>query len=69
MAEAFAPYRFSVGQQVVVSTAGFDRLPVSGAFRVTARLPTEQGEHQYRIKHERELFERKVGEHRLTLAR
>jgi hypothetical protein len=69
MPEAFATYRFSVGQKVAVSTAGTDRLPTAGSFRVTARLPAEQGEQQYRIQHEREVFERKVGENRLTLVK
>ncbi len=69
MAEALATYRFSVGQKVSVSTAGTDRLPTVGSFRVTARLPAEQGEQQYRIQHEREVFERKVGENRLTLVK
>jgi hypothetical protein len=67
--EALAQYRFSVGQKVAVATAGFDRLPVGGSFRVTARLPAEQGEYHYRIQHEREAFERKVGEGRMTLVR
>ncbi|GEM_PF-4007708 len=69
MPEAVTQYKFSVGQRVAVSTAGTDRLPVGGTFRVTARLPAEQGESQYRIQHEREIFERKVGERRLTLVR
>ena len=60
-------YRFSVGQRVSLSATRFERVPI-GAYRVTAQLPAEDGEHQYRVKHEREAFERRVGEHRLTLA-
>jgi len=67
--EALARYRFSVGQTVAVSTAGSDRFPAGGAFRITARLPFEQGEFHYRIQRDREAFERKVGESRLTLVR
>lgn len=61
-------YRFSVGQRVTLSSTRFERVPVAGDFKVTAQLPAEEGEHQYRVKHDREAFERRVGEHRLTLA-
>jgi hypothetical protein len=67
--EALSRYRFSVGQKVVISATGSDRLPAGGTFRITARLPLEQGEYQYRVQHDREAFERRVGENRLTPVR
>ncbi len=65
---AAKPYRFTIGQQVVLSATRLERLPVVGSFRIIARLPAELGEHQYRVKHDREAFERRVGEYRLTAA-
>ena len=62
------PYKFSIGQHVVVSATRFDRVPVTGTFKIMALLPAEAGEQQYRIKNDREAFERRVGESRLTLA-
>jgi len=59
--------RFSVGQRVSLSATRFERVPI-GSYRIVAQLPAEAGEHQYRVKHEREAFERRVGEYRLTLA-
>ena len=63
-----ARFRFSVGQRVTLSGTRLEKVPVAGDFRVVAQLPYDGGEHQYRVKHEREAFERRVGEHRLILA-
>lgn len=65
--KAVEHYRFSIGQRVSLSATRFERVPI-GSYRVTAQLPAEGGEHQYRVKHEGEAFERRVGEHRLNLA-
>ena len=62
------PYRYTVGQRVTLAGLRSDRLPVAGSFRIVAQLPAEAGEHQYRVKHDQEAFERHVGEFRLTLA-
>ena len=61
-------YRFSIGQRVTLSGTRLEKVPVAGDFQVTAQLPYDGGEHQYRVKHDREAFERRVGEHRLILA-
>lgn len=68
MEEAVRPYKFAVGQKVVLKASRFERVLVAGTFEVTARLPAEDGEPQYRIRHGRDAFERRVGEHRLAPA-
>ncbi len=68
MTEALKPHRFKIGQQVNLAATRFERILVAGSFEVIARLPAEAGEPQYRVKHGREAFERRVGEHRLTAA-
>jgi len=64
--EAVRPDKFPVGQRVQLAANRFDRVPVAGSFEIMARLPSDLGERQYRIKHEREAFERRVGEYRLS---
>jgi hypothetical protein len=63
-----ARFRFSVGQRVTLSGTRLEKVAVAGDFKVTAQLPHDGGEHQYRVKHDREAFERRVGEYRLILA-
>lgn len=60
------PHRFSVGQWVSVSATRFEMASLPGAFKIMALLPAKDGERQYRVKHDREAFERMVGESRLT---
>jgi hypothetical protein len=64
--EAVMPDKFPVGQRVQLAANRFDRVPLSGNFEIVARLPSDQGERQYRIKHDGEAFERRVGEYRLS---
>ena len=66
--QAGKSHKFAVGQKVILKASRFERVLVSGTFEVTARLPAEDGEPQYRIRHGRDAFERRVGEHRLALA-
>ena len=64
--EAAKADKFPVGQRVALAATRFDKVPVAGAFHIVACLPVEQGERQFRIKHEGEAFERRVGEYRLS---
>jgi hypothetical protein len=66
--EADREHRFSVGQRVSLSATRFEKLPLAGTFEIMALLPAKDGERQYRVKHDREAFERMVGEGRLTPA-
>jgi hypothetical protein len=66
--EATKPHRFIIGQQVNLAATRFERILVAGSFEIIARLPSEAGEPQYRVKNGHEAFERRVGEHRLTPA-
>jgi hypothetical protein len=59
-------HRFNVGDNVrVISTAGM-WFKNGIDFKVTAALPPVQGKLQYRIKNDREAFERVVSESQLT---
>jgi hypothetical protein len=59
-------HRFNVGDNVrVVSTAGM-WFKNGIDFKVTAALPPVQGKLQYRIKNDREAFERVVSESQLS---
>lgn len=64
--EAAKADRFSIGQRVALAATRFDKVPLGGGFQIVACLPVELGERQYRIKHDREAFERRVGEYRLS---
>jgi hypothetical protein len=61
-------HKFSVGQRVTLSAIRLEMIPLAGAFKVVALLPAKDDEWQYRVKHDREAFERMVSEGRLASA-
>lgn len=58
-------HKYKVGQQVRLSAAAIDR-GVSGIYKITAQLPEERGEHQYRVQSTTSPQQRVVTESRLT---
>jgi hypothetical protein len=66
--DSATPHRYHVGQTVRL-TGGFPlRNAVTGDYKVLSRLPSREGELQYRIKSSREPYERVVKEGELERA-
>ena len=66
--DSVAGRRFEVGNMVVLRGSFLLRKAVPGPYEVLARLPEREGEHQYRIKSEREPYQRIMKEDELDLA-
>jgi hypothetical protein len=63
--DATLTHRFHIGQMVRLS-GGFQlRIAVAGDYKVLSQLPSRDGELQYRIKSNREPYERVVKEDEL----
>ncbi len=60
-------HKFKVGQRVRLAAASIDR-GVSGIYKITAQLPEERGEHQYRVQSTTSPQQRVVIESRLSNA-
>jgi hypothetical protein len=58
-------HRFQAGQSVSFSGGYPYRDAADGLYRIIQQLPTREGDYQYRIKSEREEFERVVTESEL----
>ena len=61
-------HRFSVGAMVRLSRGGPLPNAVTGPYEVLATLPERDGDLQYRIKSDREPFQRIMTENELELA-
>jgi hypothetical protein len=61
-------YRFAVGNMVRLSRAMSLRNAVEGPYEVLGRLPARDGALQYRVKSDREPYQRIVKEDELDLA-
>ena len=66
--ESVDNHRFAVGATVRLNRNGSFGNAVSGAFKIIAKLPEQDGELQYRIKSEHEPFQRTVKEYQLEMA-
>lgn len=55
-------HRFAIGSMVCLMRAIPLRNAVPGPYEVLAKLPEQQGEYQYRVKSEREPYQRIVKE-------
>ncbi len=55
-------HRYKLGQKVRFSSGFASREAVSGDYEVLCRLPSRDGEFQYRIRNTREPYERVVKE-------
>lgn len=58
-------HKFKIGQRVRLVATSID-WGVSGAYKITAQLPEERGEHQYRVQSTSSPQQRVVIESRLT---
>jgi hypothetical protein len=58
-------HKFKVGQRVRLSAAAIDR-GSGGIYKITAQLPEERGEHQYRVQSTTSPQQRVVIESRLS---
>ena len=58
-------HRFAVGATVRLNRIGYFGNAVSGAYKILAKLPEQDGELQYRIKSEHEPYQRIVKEYQL----
>ncbi len=58
-------HRFTIGQNVRYIAGPTNRATANGTFKVVKLLPLEGDEHQYRIKHTEEAFERVAKESQL----
>jgi hypothetical protein len=58
-------HRFAVGATVRLNRIGSFGNAVSGAYKILAKLPEQDGELQYRIKSEHEPYQRIVKEYQL----
>jgi hypothetical protein len=61
-------HRFAVGSMVYLNKLSPLRNAVPGPYEVLARLPERDGEFQYRIKSEREPYQRIMKQDELDLA-
>jgi hypothetical protein len=61
-------HRFAIGAIVRLNSIGPIGNAVPGAYKVLAKLPERDGELQYRIKSEREPYQRIVKEYQLEMA-
>jgi hypothetical protein len=66
--DALESHRFAIGNLVVLRGSFLMRKAVSGPYEVLAQLPEREGERQYRIKSEREPYQRIMKEDELDLA-
>ncbi|MGH6674391.1 MAG: hypothetical protein ACRECV_20790 [Xanthobacteraceae bacterium] len=60
-------HKFHVGQTVFYTSSPISRPGASGTYKVVRLLPSEGDDHQYRIKHSGEAFERVAKESQLEL--
>jgi hypothetical protein len=67
-ADAVASHRFTAGHMVRLSRAFLLRNAAAGNYEVFAQLPERDGELQYRIKSDREPYQRIVKEGELETA-
>jgi hypothetical protein len=58
-------HRFTIGQTVRYIAGPTNRATANGTFKIVKLLPLEGDEHQYRIKHNEEAFERVAKESQL----
>ncbi len=61
-------HKYQVGESVYYTSPTFGRAAASGSYTVVKLLPSEGDEHQYRIKHSGEAFERVAKESQLDRA-
>jgi hypothetical protein len=60
-----ADHKFRIGEQVELVPGMAERLTAGGIYEVVRQLPTSNGEFGYRIKSDREPYERAVRESQL----
>ena len=61
-------HRFAVGRIVRIGRGFAARNAAAGSYKVVAQLPERDGELQYRIKSEREPYQRIINEHEIDPA-